>query len=152
MGLDMYLKGTRYLTTWHTPDSEIRNQVQALFPELEKNRDTREYGIEVKTVVGYWRKANQIHYWFVHNVQNGVDDCGSYFVGREQLADLRQLCAKVLKVRELATELLPTSSGFFFGDTNYSDYYYQDLKETVRIIDEVMALPDVWDFEYQSSW
>ena len=25
--------------------------------------------------VGYWRKANQIHNWFVENVQDGEDDC-----------------------------------------------------------------------------
>lgn len=25
--------------------------------------------------VGYWRKANQIHRWFVDNVQDGDDDC-----------------------------------------------------------------------------
>ena len=25
--------------------------------------------------VGYWRKANAIHKWFVDNVQDGNDDC-----------------------------------------------------------------------------
>ncbi len=35
--------------------------------------------------VGYWRKANQIHNWFVKNVQGGVDDCGYYGVTKEKL-------------------------------------------------------------------
>ena len=37
--------------------------------------------------VGYWRKANQIHKWFVDNVQDGVDDCGEYKVTKEQLIE-----------------------------------------------------------------
>ena len=36
----------------------------------------------------YWRKANQIHKWFVDNIQNGVDDCGEYYVSKENLEAL----------------------------------------------------------------
>ena len=32
---------------------------------------------ETHEEVGYWRKANAIHGWFVRNVQNGKDDCGT---------------------------------------------------------------------------
>ena len=35
--------------------------------------------------VGYWRKANQIHNWFVQNVQGGEDDCGIYEVSQAKL-------------------------------------------------------------------
>lgn len=33
--------------------------------------------------VGYWRKANAIHAWFVKNVQGGVDNCQSHEVSKE---------------------------------------------------------------------
>lgn len=46
--------------------------------------------------IGYWRKANHIHHWFVDNVQKGVDDCGIYVVHPVQLIDLLELCCKVL--------------------------------------------------------
>lgn len=51
--------------------------------------------------VGYWRKANQIHRWFVDNVQNGVDNCKKYPVTRKQLNDLLELVNKVLKASKL---------------------------------------------------
>lgn len=45
--------------------------------------------------VGYWRKANQIHNWFVENVQNGVDDCGYYECTEEDLDKLLEICMTV---------------------------------------------------------
>lgn len=47
--------------------------------------------------VGYWRKANQIHRWFVENVQGGKDDCKSYEVSRAQLGELLETVYEVLK-------------------------------------------------------
>lgn len=46
--------------------------------------------------LGYWRKANHIHKWFVDNVQNGVDECHPYQVSRKNLEDLLNICSKVL--------------------------------------------------------
>lgn len=48
------------------------------------------------TMVCDWRKANQIHNWFVGNVQNGVDDCDAHEVSKEQLEDLLEICTNVL--------------------------------------------------------
>lgn len=45
--------------------------------------------------VGYWRKANAIHKWFVDNVQNGEDDCGIYEVSRAHIEVLLGLCKLV---------------------------------------------------------
>ena len=46
--------------------------------------------------VGYWRKANAIHKWFVDNIQDGEDDCGYYEVAPEQLEELLNIC-KLIK-------------------------------------------------------
>lgn len=102
--------------------------------------------------IGYWRKANHIHNWFVKNVQNGNDDCGSYYVSRVKLEELRKLCDDVLSNVNRADELLPTTSGFFFGNTEYDDYYFDSIKDTIEIIDECLSDAAADDFEYNSSW
>jgi hypothetical protein len=52
----------------------------------------------------------------------------------------------------VAHELLPTQEGFFFGGTDYDEWYVQDLKDTVMQIDRALGLGEEWNFEYQSSW
>jgi hypothetical protein len=101
-----------------------------------------------------WRKANAIHKWFVDNVQDGVDDCGEYKVTKEQLIRLRNVCNDVLGDGNLASELLPTQSGFFFGDTEYDTWYFKDLANTVQFIDEIFEYKSYCldDLYYSSSW
>ena len=135
--------------------------------------------------VGYWRKANQIHKWFVDNVQDGVDDCGAYNVSRSQINELLRLCQMVKESSQLgsgwvqnghqlsengwlpvyeegecivdsevAEKYLPTQSGFFFGSTNYDQYYLDDIEETIKILTNVLETTD-FDNEmiiYSSSW
>ena len=38
--------------------------------------------------MGYWRKANAVHNWFVDNVQDGNDGCKHYWVSKEDLQKL----------------------------------------------------------------
>lgn len=151
MGLDMYLSANRYLSTYRDdlPDAKISNIIQEQFPELQ---DTRAKVKEVTAEVGYWRKANAIHKWFVDKVQDGNDDCGKYFVSRVYLQELRDVCQRVLDFKHLANEILPSTSGFFFGSTEYDDGYYQDVELTIKIIDNALKLPETWDIHYQSSW
>jgi len=109
--------------------------------------------------VGYWRKANQIHKWFVDNVQNGVDNCGEYLVKEDQLANLLETCKLILdKDPSKASVLLPVQSGFFFGSTDYDQYYFKDLENTVKIIESLFE-KDLdggsyleGDIYYSSSW
>ena len=150
MGLDMYLKGHRRLGEFYDSKDPARQQaIVEQFPELEQ---IGQYPTGIDVELGYWRKANAIHRWFVTNVQEGEDDCRTYSVGREQLEELRELCDRVLKFKHLANEQLPTTAGFFFGSTDYDEYYYQDIENTITIIDRVLSLPDCWEFEYHSSW
>ena len=143
MGLDMYLNAKRFL--WHTEDV-VGEKVAEALPELEGKR--------VKEIIAeamYWRKSNQIHKWFVDNVQNGTDDCGSYYVSREQLAELRELILEVLETRK--TSKLPPSQGFFFGSDQVDEYYWADLTSTAAGLEKILEeFPKEWDFEYHSSW
>ena len=61
---------------------------------------------------------------------------------------------KVIINPEVAEELLPSRGGFFFGSTEYDEYYMQDIEDTIEIIKNVLATTD---FEtqmlaYCSSW
>ena len=148
----------------------------------------RKYGHpRIMDQVGYWRKANEIHNWFVENVQDGEDDCCYHReVTKQVLEKLLDVCNKVLascklvngkiengynfdenghriptledgkyvKDPSVAEELLPTTSGFFFGGTSYDEYYVEDIENTIDIITQVL---ETTDFEremiyYVSSW
>lgn len=150
-------------------------------------RKENEYGYKhISENVGYWRKANHIHNWFVENIQDGIDDCGYHReVTEDDLTNLLDICNTVLEscamtygkveagkrmengewITEytdgkrvidtgVAEELLPTQSGFFFGGTDYDEWYVQDVAETIKIIEKVLAETD-FDTQmiyYVSSW
>ena len=154
MGLDMYLSAKKYLSKYFDPaDTEKSNAINAIFGiEGEEDND---YGAqEVTFRIAYWRKANQIHDWFVKNVQDGIDECDESFVPREKLQELLELCEKIIAEPELGDELLPTASGFFFGSTDYDEYYMADIKHTAERLKKILNDPALskFDFYYQSSW
>lgn len=130
MGLDMYLYGRK--DNYNLTDYNIGR-----------------IGLQVE--VGYWRKANAIHRWFVENVQGGVDNCATYSLGIEDLKTLKSICEEVLNKPELADKKLPTKDGFFFGPTEYDEFYFNDIQETIDIINKCLDL-DYDYFEYSSSW
>ena len=143
MGLDMYLNAKRFI--WFGED-ELGSKVAEAFPEL-KGKRVKEVVVEAL----YWRKANAIHKWFVDNCQEGEDDCGNYYVGREQLEELRQLVLEALAKKDAT--LLPPQAGFFFGSTDINDWYWEDLRNTAEGLERVLAeFPEQWEFEYHSSW
>lgn len=143
MGLDMYLNAKRFY--WGSDAPKI---------------DSVPDGYEVRYVeveAAYWRKANAIHQWFVDNVQDGVDNCKTYLVTRDQLRKLVSFCKEVLEDMSKADKLLPTVDGFFFGDKLYEDYYVDCLRQTIEQIEKALLsfhdnCTDGWWFEYHSSW
>lgn len=115
--------------------------------------------------VGYWRKVNAVHNWFVENAQHGVDDCGYYEVPEYLLEELLNLCRDIKasvsyvngnKVVDqlVASEYLPTRSGFFFGDTSYDEWYLKGIDDTIEILSEVLTSTDFGTqmIIYSSSW
>lgn len=136
--------------------------------------------------VGYWRKANEIHAWFVRNVQGGVDDCQLYEVSKEQLTKLYLICKTIITEStltpskivngqhlnqngeweniyedgyvitnpEIAAKLLPTHDGFFFGSTDYDEYYLEDVKYTFELLSKIILETDFDKqiISYQASW
>lgn len=183
MGLDMYLKKKTYVRNWDHMKPEQRHVITvskggSLASGIKTDRIS-----EITEDVAYWRKANAIHRWFVQKVQNGNDDCGDYYVSKEQLQELVDLCKQVLSTVEtadgavhtgtvydqtgvheqyklgkvvaqqgIAQKLLPTQGGFFFGSTDYNEYYLEDLRETVSQIEPLLTEEGEGSFYYHSSW
>lgn len=101
--------------------------------------------------LGYWRKANAIHGYIVQKFADGVDECQNIKLTRENLAQLRKDCLQVLADKNLARELLPPTEGFFFGSYDVDDWYHDDLKHTVAVIDDALNSTKRV-FIYRASW
>ena len=157
MGLDMYME--KRVRLYKIQDKEWKKDIRLFSddqPKVFKGLESPWLSFEV----GYWRKANQIHHWFVENVQGGEDDCKEYRVTYEQLRQLYDLCSQILKEPnekkrvKLAKDLLPTQEGFFFGSYDYDSAYFQDLQDTVEILENLFNEEDAEeaDYVYSSSW
>lgn len=154
MGLDMYLYAQKYVGGWsHMKDTSEFSALSALYPEIEVSEDSP--SIEVQFTVGYWRKANAIHNWFVKEVQGGEDECRPHYVDRSKLEELRDNCKLEMLVPANSSQgagVLEPVAGFFFGAAERDEWYYDNLQRTVEIIDKCLALSEDWSFEYRSSW
>jgi hypothetical protein len=159
MGLDMYLEYKTMIGTGWTVDIDIKPtpgahqwpedpSMMALFPDAKISYITQE--------VAYWRKANQIHGWFVRNVQNGVDDCAEYYVPVKKLVELHDICLSLLKRQNSnkARILLPPQPGFFFGSYKLDEDYWKDLGQTVDMLGPLLnsSASEMGSFIYSSSW
>jgi len=158
----MYLEARKYVSQYdfgkwtdrsgEIPTSEEYTSIKSLFPaQLTEYSDS---GATIAINVGYWRKANAIHDWFVNNVQDGEDNCREYRVTLEQLRELRGLCEQILADQSLAPDLLPTQAGFFFGGIDYDDWYLDNIRHTNGVLDNILTSDnaDEYSFYYQSSW
>jgi hypothetical protein len=147
----MKLTKRTYVRNWDYMKPEERHQITV-------QKDGKSTAIkperieEITEAVGYWRKANQIHQWFIENCQGGVDDCRDAYVSEEKLTALLGLVEDVLADHSKAAELLPTQSGFFFGSDEYDEGYFSDLTDSKKIIEAALAEGGDGCFYYQSSW
>lgn len=155
MGLDQYL----YAKYVDGPTLEEYEQAmdKAAWPEGTEGHFDLEAYQAAKTAarveVAYWRKANQIHAYFVDNFQGGVDECQlSEPISKEALAGLVEKCRRILLDSRLAAELLPPREGFFFGTYEVDEWYMRDLEDTVKQLTPLLTTPDIDHFIYQSSW
>lgn len=190
MGLDMYLNETHYVGLDFEKEGFPRKLADVDFSAVSPRIDAEKVS-EIEVQVGYWRKANAIHNWFVQELADGIDECQKIPV---ELDDLKRLLATVNKVLdnvkveagqvangqhagpdtggqwitnwidgdvitnpEVCERLLPSTSGFFFGGTDYDQFYLEDLKYTKELIEGIVSDCEKYDdkypdFYYQASW
>ena len=181
MGLDMYLSKKTYVKQWSHIEPEKQFQVEVKRggePVKSIKQDRVSY---VTEQVGYWRKFNALHNWFVENCQDGRDECQESYVDREKLEELLKTLTEVKNILETSPkkkvqvengwsngektfveievvtdsekldDLFPTTSGFFFGGTEYDEYYKEQVDETIEMITDLLKEED-GEYYYQASW
>lgn len=178
MGLDMFLYRKTYVQGFDTEKQDIVTQIKVVDKQNKYNINPNKI-VYITEEIGYWRKANAIHNFFIKECHK--DDNGEPF--RVPLGILRNLyerCKLILKdnvteeeqiyqsvdgdekIRKvkslksdtLAKSLLPTTSGFFFGSTEYDDSYVYSLEKTIEILEPIINGPnaDNSDYIYEASW
>jgi hypothetical protein len=182
MGLDHYLTKRTYVKNWSHQDESEKHQVIVLKNKQPRTDIKTERVSNIVEEIAEWRKFNALHNWFVQNVQDGVDNCGEYYVNRDDLKKLLEILKKVkasldgskktgggsavnadgtlnldddeeeFEDTSVAEELLPTASGFFFGGTCYDRYYYENVVDTINILEAELTQNAYCDYYYSSSW
>jgi len=130
MGLDMYLYRRSYVQKFDFEPPERQTVTTVTVggkPHPSIKSDRIAY---VEEEVGYWRKANAIHGWFVNNVQGGVDECEPHRVTREQLRQLLAVCKEVLDSVETVPGEIHT------GTTYYPDGRVEQHTRTGQVVAE----------------
>ncbi len=165
MGLDMYLSARKHVNKidWQKLDrGGDLDYAAATYPQwneivnaagMQNIADVDDiYGVSVSVNAAYWRKANAIHKWFVDNVQDGEDNCQEFYVTHEQLKDLLDTCKSAVARKD--PNQLPPQAGFFFGSYDIDEYYWGQIKGTIKQLSKLVELPDFEElsFYYQSSW
>lgn len=162
MGLDMYLSAEKYVSR-RSYVSDSNPEDTELFQEIVKATNSSGVvdpdgwaGITINIPVGYWRKANQIHGYFVQVWGNGIDECQPIHVPRAGLEDLLNICKVIIENKDdpefdiMST--LPPTPGFFFGSYDIDDWYFEDIQNTIEIIERSLADQEQTSFIYQASW
>ena len=182
MGLDMYLYKKHYVQNWEHTKPEERHTIT-----IKKGNDVREdikpeRIVYITEQIGYWRKFNALHNFFIDECNRGEDNCGEIYVSSDKLFELLSTLKEVKKVignakkkkvsvqtgwsndgdtyaeievydcDEELEQLFPTRSGFFFGSTEYDDWYKADVEKTIELIESELVDIDKYDYYYQASW
>lgn len=170
MGLDMYL----YVMLKPKVEEEKSETLKMMLPNGEEiviqvsdadtetpshkhvDKEFADFELDSKRLlVGEWRKANQIHGWFVRNSPKPCGECESVPIEDDLLKRLLEDCKKVKADHSLAEELLHPYEGFFFGSYEIDDHYFEQIDETITILEK--ALAQDWGkyfhiFIYDTSW
>lgn len=98
-------------------------------PELERKleAETKDYWEQYNA---YFRKVNFLFKYFED--RGKMVDQYYAFVEQEDVEDIIDKCEQILKDHNKAHELLPTQSGFFFGGTDYDEWYFHDVKDCLK--------------------
>lgn len=86
----------------------------------------------------YYRKVNFLYAFFEEHLDY---DTQMAYVDKDDVDKLVQCCDVVLGNKNMASIVLPTQDGFFFGDTEYNKYYFSDVRKVRR---EFKKLSEHW--------
>lgn len=127
---------------------------------------------EIKDVLCYWRKANQIRGWLVDNgVIEANDNCKQRPIDHKTIGKLVDDCNRIVKLYDTLkaahhnddpcnTEAfkkyieckMPPTQGFFFGSCKVDDFYVKDIRYTADKLKNVLETTTDYDKIYYSDW
>lgn len=147
MGLDMYLSKKSYVKQWehNKPEDQFEVSVKkggVTYPNIQSKRISY-----VEEELMYWRKANQIHGWFVSNTNEIVEDV-RYTLDTDNLKELLETCKQVMDV--LNTSKKKTTQvvgGWKNGEEYMEDVEVYDDEATEKV---QQLLPPVQGFFFGS--
>lgn len=99
--------------------------------------------------IGYFRKVNFLVKYF-ENKGMGVENQHPLEIFKEDAEELAENCRKVLENHDLAEELLPTREGFFFGPTEYDDWYFECVQDVLNFVEDEL-LPEFNELDSNES-
>lgn len=104
----MYLAKKTYVKNWDFQKDKTKKWSVSVKRGGEVIKDIQPKRVKyIIEEVGYWRKANAIHNWFVENVVRSEDWQGeNTYVSRDDLKILLDLCEKVLASSELVEGMI----------------------------------------------
>ena len=114
---------TEYLKSIDERNSKLINELE---DEEEKINPWNE--------VAYFRKVNFLIPFFGYE-----KNCSNIEIDKYQVEDLIEACNEVLANHDKASFLLPTETGFFFGSTDYDDWYFDDVQNVKEKFEEILA-------------
>lgn len=102
--------------------------------------------------LAYFRKVNfLVKFMENYGFNSDTDNCKYFPLTKEMIQDLYDRCKEIMmvhlednqrKFEEKAHALLPTCSGFFFGSTDYNDWYYNDVKDVKKEMKKILTAFD----------
>ena len=106
-------------------------------PELEElvKREVESY---YEPYDAYFRNVNFIFKYYED--RGKMHDQWYAFTDADDIDDIIDRCERILKDHSLANELLPTQSGFFFGSTDYDEWYFSDVQDCLNQMREYRKL------------
>lgn len=150
MGLDMYLEAKLHLPPYSEELAPVRQAIgQAIGytpPKQKPGDDATLLEITGVTVrVGYWRKFDPLHQWFVNHVQEGHDDCRPAYIAPDVLDVLEE------QLDQVSDD--PDSAGEHFVSEDDEPMTEGDIDYTLRVVVQAKKLQERgWDIYYRASW
>lgn len=133
MGLDMFLRGHKYLWKQHDkPEADIKEDGYLLKERILE--------------LGYWRKHSNLHGYIVHNFAEGVDECQPIDLSNDNIREI---------IDAIKNANLPHTEGFFFGESAMTA---EEKEDDIKILSEALEwAEDKQDgvsksIVYQASW
>lgn len=129
-----------------------------------------------------FRKANHIHAYMINNFHDGKDNQKDFRVPILGIIEFKEVLTKVIASLEaspkktiqvksgwnkdgdmysnvevfedtsVAEELLPTQSGFFFGGTEYDEWYLDQCKEALDMCNKILESNPKGTVTYWCWW